>query len=302
MVDKLQSKEQRKYFYTIIILLLISIFLIRYFLIPFLIGQSVQLNIETVYRIFDGLFTSTLVTISLGTFLFWLTPKNKQNAQIKILQPIEIGDTITQARVDTEKWYFNGGSGRYTRTQTLPYLADLARKKNKTIEVLIQIMNPRNIQLCTKYATYRNSLRSASRDRKTCKSVQIDLISTVVSAYMWKNEQPLLDIKLGLKDNFSLFRIDISSSTAIITKEDPLEPAILYERGTFFYQAHCEDLRQSLTQTESLNMLIPFSDKKNLSIVATKELLHQLKLLEFVTDEEMEEIIDKAKSSKNPYA
>jgi len=40
------------------------------------------------------------------------------------------------------------------------------------------------------------------------KQVRIELLSTIVSAFILKTEQPLLRICIGLKDHFSLFRID----------------------------------------------------------------------------------------------
>lgn len=270
-------------------------------LIPFLTQERINFSNEVLYKILDGLFTSTLVTVGLGTFLFWLTPKNKLNAQMKILQPVEIGSTMTKARIDTEKWWFNGGSGQYTRAQTLPFLASLAREKNRSIDVAIQIMNPNNQKLCESYATYRNSLKSGTKNRKTMRSVQIDLLATIVAAYMWKAEQPRLNIKLGLKDSFSLFRLDISSSTAIITKEDPAEPALLYENGTFFYDAYCEDLKQSLSQVMNLDMEVQFVGKNEINVAQTKALLEQLKFGALVNETEIEEIITKAKSDINPY-
>ncbi|MFL5740850.1 MAG: hypothetical protein ACJ75B_11575 [Flavisolibacter sp.] len=301
MTGQLPSKEQRKYFYTIIFLMLIAIFLIRHMLMPYLSGQKIELNNEVLYKILDDLFTSILVTIGLGIFLFWLTPKNKANAQIKILQPIEIGSTMTKARLETEKWWFNGGSGRYTRSQTLPYLANLARQRGKSIEVVIQIMNPNNQKTCRRYAEYRNSLKSGMRNKKSEKSVQIDLLSTIVAAYMWRYEQPLLDITLGLKDSFSLFRTDISSTTALITKEDPIEPALLYENGTFFYDAYCQDLKQSLNQVTRLDMSISFVGVNEIAVSNTKELLQHLGFSDLVNDSEIGDIISKAKSNENPY-
>lgn len=303
MIEKLQNKQSRSYFFTIIILSLVVIFSARYFIIPLVNGSEIKVDVNILNDILDKLFTSLLVTVGIATFIFWLTPQNKMNAQIKILQPIEIGETIIKARTDTEKWWFNGGSGRYTRSQTLPYLGLLARQKNKTIEITIQIMNPKNAALCLKYADYKNSLRTAHKNnKKTVKSVQLDLISTIVSSYMWKAEQPLLDITLGLKDSFSLFRTDLSSSSALITKEDPIEPALLYENGTFFYTAQLQDMRQSLNQVTKLDFQIQFFGLNEINETNTKNLLAELGFSDLVADEDIKQIIEKAKDNQNPYA
>jgi hypothetical protein len=301
MIEELPSNTRKRAFYTLIFLLLFSIFSVRHFLIPFLSGDKITLDIEVLNKILDDVFTSTLVTIGLGIFILWLTPKNKSNAQFRVLQPIEISPTLENARTDTSKWSYSGGSGRYTRAITLPNLADLARRKNRTIDISIQIMNPHNITVCTNYAEYRNSLRS-SKNRKTLKTVQLDLISTIVSAFVWKTEQSLLKIKLGLKDGFSLFRLDISSSNVVITKEDPIEPAMSHEQGTFFYQAYSEDLLQSFNQCRIIDMSIRFYRKDEITVENTKRLLEQLGLMELLTDADIPDIISNVISTKNPYA
>jgi len=302
MIEKLQNKSSRKYFYVLVSFLLVSIFLLRNFLIPYLYGEPIELTNQLFYNVLDKIFTSVLVTVGLGTFVFWLTPKNKLNAQIKILQPVEIGETIVNARTDTERWIFNGGSGRYTRTQTLPYLAELSQNKNKEIDISILIMNPKNHIITEKYAEYKNSLRTAKlKGRRTKKSVQMDLISTIVSCHIWKTEQPALNITLCLKNSFSLFRTDLSSSKVIITKEDPIEPAILYEKGTFFYSAQLEELKQVIKQNEVIQ-LKPFVGLEDVSIENIEKLLIELDFSSLIIERDLEEILEKSMSRKNPYA
>lgn len=303
MLEKLTTRQTRIYFFVIIGLLLLAIFLIRHLLIPYLTNKPIRINSDTLSDILDKLFVSTLVTVGLAAFIFFLTPQNKLNAQIKVLQPIEIGQTLIKARTDTEKWWFNGGSGRYTRSVTLPYLAELARAKNKTIDVTIQIMNPKNRELCEKYANYRNGLRTGKKTNpRTFSTVQIDLISTIVATYIWRQKQSLLNITLGLKENFSLFRTDLSSSGAIITKEDPIEPAILYESGTFFYHAQLEDLKQSLSQVKTLDMNIRLSENGTIDQKFVRALLIKLEMFDLITEADIPAILKKAQSTHNPYA
>jgi hypothetical protein len=301
MIEKLETKDNRKSFFLIIGLLLIVIFSIRYFLLPYILGENIALNSKTAYKILENLFTSVLVTIGLGSFIFWLSPKNRHNAQIRILQPVDIGNTIVNARIDTEKWFFNGGSGRYTRSQTLPYLAELSRRSNKSIDISILIMDPRNEELCAKYADYKNSLRTAkSKGKKTSKSVQIDLIATIVSCHMWKSEQSSLNITLGLKNTFSLFRTDLSSNGAIITKEDPLEPAIYYEKDTFFYYAQLEELKQTMNQVENLEIL-PFCGQEEIDEGMIKSLTDQLNLQNLHEQGDLIDILNEVTKLNNPY-
>ncbi len=251
MIEKLETEQSRRMFFVIVVLGLLAIFLIQHFLLPCIFGDQIHVNRHLLYSIFDKLFISVLVTVGLAAFIFWLNPKNDKNAQIKILQPTEIGEQFVKARLNTERWWFNGACGRYTRSVTLPFLAESCRQNNKIIEVVIQMLNPDNSDICNAYANYRNGLRSATNESKrTAKTVKLSLLATIISAYVWKTEQPHLRIKICLKDYFSLFRVDLSSDKAIITREDPMEPAILYENGTFFYSAYYQDLVQTLNQSK----------------------------------------------------
>lgn len=301
MIENLKTQNEKKYFFLVVGLLLIAVFFLRYYVLPYYFETGPVFNYLTVYNILENFFISLLITIGLGLFVFWLMPKNKSNAQMRILQPLEIGSTIVNARIDTEKWFFNGGSGRYTRTQTLSFLAELSRQKNRTIDVTILIMNPKNEKLCLKYAEYKNSLRTArKKEKKDLKSIRIDLISTVVSCYVWKCEQSSLNIKLGLKDNFSLFRTDLSSNAAIITKEDPNEPAIYYEKDTFFYLAHLEDLKQTFNQVEILD-ITPICEKKLLDRQKVNELLQKIGFDNLVDDSDLDKIVFSVLDQSNPY-
>jgi hypothetical protein len=301
MIDKLQNKANRDYFYLIIIFLLIIIFSTRHFILPYLYEEKIDISHNLFYEILDKLFSSVLVTIGLATFIFWLTPKNKLNAQMKIIQPIEIKDIFKKSMLETDFWIFNGGSGRYTRNQTIPNLALLSQEKNKSIDISIVIINPKNEDVISQYADYKNSLRtSKKREKKTIKSVQLDLITTILSCHIWKTEQPLLNINLYLKNHFSIFRIDISTKKVIITKEDPNEPAILFEKETFFYTSQIEEQKQVLKQFSKVNLL-KFVGLKNINASEIKNLSTQLNLDILLKEEDYKEILKKIKSNENPY-
>lgn len=301
MIDKLQNKTNRKQFYLLIFFLLLVIFSTRYFIIPYCYTETIEISHTLLYEILDKLFSSVLVTIGLATFIFWLTPKNKLNAQMKIIQPIEIKEIFKKAMSDTDFWIFNGGSGRFTRSQTIPNLVKLSKEKNKSIDISIVIINPMNEEIINQYVDYKNSLRtSKKREKKTIKSVQIDLISTIISCHIWKTEQPLLDIKLYLKNHFSIFRIDISTKKVIITKEDPNEPAILFEKETFFYTSQIEEQKQVLKLFDEIK-LSKFVDLKNINITEVKKISTQLKFDNLLKEDDYKEILKKIKSNENPY-
>jgi hypothetical protein len=133
------------------------------------------------------------------------------------------------------------------------------------------------------------------------KRVRLELLSTIVSAFIWKTEQPLLKIKIALKDQFSLFRIDLSETRAILTREDPKEPAILYEKGTFFYNAYYQDLIQAFEQSTQVDMTKGFVVEKQMTTERLRDLLTEIQLYKEIDDNDITEIQRLIKDKSNPY-
>ena len=312
MMDKLQSDRSKRLYIITIISLLCSLFLIQYFFLPYLFNKPIVINGDTLITITDKLFISILVTCSISFFIFWVSPSNKKNAQIKILQPMEISDSLIEARLNSEKWWYSGSTGRYSRNITLPYFAKACRSKNYSAEITIMILNPQNKFICNKYANYRKGLRTSNNNRihtnKTMgdslsdvKMVRLELLSTIISAFIWKTEQPLLKIKIALKDHFSLFRIDLSTTKAVLTKEDPIEPAILFEQGSFFYNAYLQDLIQGFDQSRQLDMAKEFVTEELVTPERIKALLNELVLDDEIDDNDIVKIQYIIKNKSNPY-
>src|SRR5580658_5895959 len=136
-IGTFRTRKQKTQFYLIITLSLILIFSTRYIFIPLLIKEPISGFVEICKHLLEDVFVSLLVTIAIGLYIFWLTPRNKLKARMDILQPIEIRESLIKARNETDIWWFNGGSGRYTRTVTLPNLAQLSRNLNKTIDITV---------------------------------------------------------------------------------------------------------------------------------------------------------------------
>lgn len=152
------------------------------------------------------------------------------------------------------------------------------------------------------YADYRRRLRTATRDLPwTAERVSKELYATVLSAYVWKEHEPALEISVALHHTVSLFRIDLSSRLAIITKEDPKEPALRYDAGTFFYTSYREELRMTRAQAPVLERA-RIGSFDQLTVENVRPFFLQLGLLrDGTTDEFLQEVIDLARRAENPY-
>ncbi|WP_143467564.1 hypothetical protein [Leptolyngbya ohadii] len=273
------------------------------FAVPAIFKVSQPKFVEILNVILDNLIASGIATVAIAGLIFWLNPPVMRNAEISVLEPRQVSRLLQEGRQSTNTYWFNGGTGRFTRAVTIPGLAASARANNQTTELTIQLIDPCNSELCETYANYRNRLRSAGgKSSWTTKLVQLEVYATIVSAYAYQSSQPLLQVKVGLKQNYSLFRIDLSSTQAIITKEDPQEPALICKAGSLFYHSFLEDMRLSLDQA----LILPRSSCEKPQFLKVEDVSTLLKNLDIqnadLSEADLLQIIEKVQKLDSPYA
>jgi hypothetical protein len=244
MNEILLQKHYRKVFYFVVVLLLAFILAVRFFTIPhFQPNLSISLW-ASMADLADKLATSLLVTVFIGSFIFWLTPDIVKRSPIEVVEPKRINPLLTSAASLTKSWIYQGACGRYTRAATLPMMAQAAKTEGFGRDITICVLNPKNNDLCTEYATYRRSLKSGSEGVPwTCETVQEEVIATAVSAMRYQTAEPLLRIRVFFVNSFSAFRFDISDQYVVITKEEKDAAALKADVGTYFYDSYKDDIR-----------------------------------------------------------
>ena len=304
MDEFLKTKYRRKIFYLISFLLLLVIYLIRFYFLPFYFNSPVPSVKDILNSILDDIMATIFVTVSIASLIFWLTPPVMQQAKMEVIEPIRIKDELKEARNNTKIYWYKGGCGRFTRAVTIPELAAEARASNQHKQIYIQILDVTNKEICQNYSEYRRSLRSANLDQPwSPERVQLELYSTIVAAYCWKTQVPLLEIQVALTNSISLFRLDLSSKTIVITKEDKQEPGLKCDEGTFFYNSYLEELRLSLKQARLLPSKIKGYTIDELNQTNVQKLLTDLGIFNnSLTDDQITIIINLTRKSKNPYA
>ena len=254
-------------------------------------------------RLLDSLFVSLTVTVCIGLFLFYIELPDDEK-KFEIIESFKISEVFEKERSETKIWYFSGGTGRYTRTVTIPELSQKARNTNSHKTIKMQIIDPNNNKACVNYANYRNSLKSASNGTKwTAERVKLESVSTIISAVIHKSNNALLDISICLKESFSTLRIDLSSTSAMLTKEDQLEPALVCRSNSFLYRTYEEEILQTFKEYPQINTTIDFIvDMKSLKEADIKNIATQLKIEDGLTDANYQEILKSLIENKNPYA
>ena len=250
------------------------------------------------------MFISFLVSVFIGLFIFYIEIPESEKEH-SIIEPNRLKDLFPRARLDTDFWYFSGGTGRFTRAVTIPKISKISQDLNEHRTIKILLIDPKDPNLCKSYATFRKSLRSNKETKIDWSEsyVRNEIIATICSAIIHKSLNPLLEISIFLKRNFSTLRIDLSKSFAIVTKEDSKEPALLIPNGTFLWRTYKEEILQTAKQFEAIDLSIQLPnlqlDKIRVEIVKT--ICEKLDFDQFMVDGDFSVISEILNRNNNPY-
>ncbi|MCF6474794.1 hypothetical protein FAF44_41425 [Nonomuraea sp. MG754425] len=185
----------------------------------------------------------------------------------------EIAQSHAEARKDTTRWSFKGGTGTYLRAVTLPECVAAARKDKRHLTVTVEIIDPANVEVCETYAHYRRSLSDApdgTGETWTTDRARKESYATVLAAFWHRQRYGLLDIEVGLSSTMTTFRWDLSSTRLIMTVEDP-NMAMTALADTFYYENCDTELRLSMEQARRVPMemykKVPLGDEPTIEEV-----------------------------------
>lgn len=301
----LSKKHYRRSFFLVVALILALSFLTRFIAIPFFEPTEKVNLIQFYVTILDTLSTSLIITVFIGAFIFWLTPEIVKKSVMEVIEPKEINPLFKKAATETKTWINKGACGRYTRAVTLPSLAQSARHEGIGRDIRIILLDPAEMDTCEEYANYRRSLKSAdTRGPWTKEKVQEEIIATILTALQFKSKEPLLTIEIHLTSNFSAFRLDISDSYVIVTKEDKEAAGLRADSGTYFYNSYKDETRLIERQSKkvifdkpvNINKYTPLDDLIKIIIDAGILKDKEIELLS------LENILNYITNPKEPYS
>lgn len=296
--------HHRKLVVLVIGLTFIVLFLLRAFVFHELDPTGSPDNTAIIRSFFDSLMATILVTVSVTFALTWLRPPFNENISEIFLQSYEIDECLRAGAVNTREWYYLGHTGRFIRSQILPFINKDSLSKNENKKIKIIILDPLNWRLCEFYAKYRNDSRSIqiTKDKWSAERVQNDLLATVLCMIELHQANSMLEVSVGFLNNVSLFRADISSSMALITQEDNQEPAIRYSSDSHFYRCYRRELELAWRQSQILKI---YDVKTELSLADAKSIRACLTEVGIdvsgISDESLAEAGKQAKQKESPY-
>lgn len=307
MQEILKKQHYRLSFYFIAGLIILLTICTRFFILPYFDETLSVSFMAFLSLLLNSLLVSLIVTIFIGSFVFWLTPEIIKRSVMEVVEPKEIGKLLKKASLDSRTWIFKGAAGRYTRAVTIPAMAEAARHGGIGRDIRLCLIDPADEKLCDEYATYRRSLKSAKASTPwDSTKVRNEVVATIVSTLITKHEEPLLRIEIHLINHFSAFRLDISDYYVVVTKEDKEAAGLRADSGTYFYDSYIDDVR--LTERQSKKVI--FDD---MTKIISRDAYDKDKLRAFIEDIKilsnadiqllnLDAILKSIQDFKNPYA
>jgi hypothetical protein len=261
----------------------------------------------------------TLITVTLTVLSLMAFSTVRQSAAMTAREtdqpfaeiPSDLIQTVgfDSALADSSFWHFRGCMGSYLRGQTLPRMAQAAKKHAASrSRITVQLLDPANEQVCEKYANYRRRLEEQRLNGPdaswTRGRVQLECMASLLAA-TWFHQHENLRIEIGMLDRLSSLRYDISDQMAITTNENPRFPAFVIRKSSQMYYAIISDLEISL-ESSRIGDLTALPQLPRLPVDITTEKLHEcmslLGVTRTITDLDRDTIVQLAFDQKRDYS
>jgi hypothetical protein len=231
----------------------------------------------------------SIATLILGILFIAITGREERRVLVDALPQPRIAPTILRATGGTRSWHYKGGTGTFLKSKTIPALKEAVSKSNAaSINITIQILDPRDNKLCKSYADMmlRNKSNSPVKDVNWNESlVRQQCLATILTAVIYQEEEQRLIFDLYLCDHASVFRYDMAEDVLIVTREQPNEPGIRYPRG-YFYESHRAELELSKSQSHPLDLRDLRVGRRELDGLKAREVLNAAGISGSFSDED----------------
>jgi hypothetical protein len=192
---------------------------------------------------------------------------------ITLLDGKDVRSEHEAARRGTDRWFFKGGTGTFIRAVTLPECVANARNGGRRpLRVRLEIIDPENPTVCEAYARFRQSITTApNSDTWSPERTRKEAYATILAACWYRKRYQPLTIEVGLSPTMTTWRWDMSASRVIVTRDDPMAPALVAPNDKLYY-AWCDtELSTSFDQTRHVPidraLTLPLGDEPSVEEV-----------------------------------
>lgn len=294
------NKQSRRLFILLSITFLTLVATILFFIGDVSNSNNYQLKITV--NILSAVFATAFVGFFGGVFVYFVSPKVNAESLVDVVSQNECSKTFRTMRGKTNVWSYSGGFGRYFRSVTLPKLFEYAKHNNASLRIEGIISNPENAKLCELHATLRNSIKGVqNKSDWNASEVKCEILVTLLICQDYFNSTNQITLEVYLSDIVTLNRYDISSSGAVITREDRSSPALYFSSESKFYNNSNQDYMLLKNQGRIVSLGLT-NIMKSGSITDTIKLrIDSLGLNIEVTEAELQKIISVYNENPNPY-
>jgi hypothetical protein len=257
-MDNFFDTPARKWFFGIFLgLLLISLLLIRFLLIPYLNskgGVSLDLGMATdiLKSILDNAVAAVVTTGCVTLAVLALTPSKKLSAMVETIQPAETNYLHKQALTRTSFWTHLGHYGKWVRSAAFPAMAEAGQVGSERVAILI-LPDPSDMVLMQSLARAKSGSRAAIQEGPwTVDRIRAEILASVFAAYCWNIRPDPLQVTIVAMKHFRKLRIDINSEWVAITSDYARDSALFVRAGTHLYDLYMEEVRCEREQGEVL--------------------------------------------------
>src|SRR5579885_95272 len=175
----------------------------------------------------------------------------RQNAEAQEVMPSEIAGYLSHFLATAEHWRFRGGSGRWQRQAVLPHLAKVTRFD---VHYKMQILDPRDSELCARYAAYRARQLPAEvrrADEGEARTLLTDILACIYAAG-WYRQHSRIRPSIFLLKLYSPLRYDIGGAGLMATVADPTARGLYARRDTWYYTSFVDEFDQACSELPRL--------------------------------------------------
>ncbi|TDC85007.1 hypothetical protein [Actinomadura sp. 7K507] len=231
-----------------------------------------------------------------------------ESTVVRVISGAEVAQVLEEARRDTDRWFFKGGTGTYIRARTLPECVAAARRERRTLLVRLEILDPADVEVCEAYSRHRRSVSDgpdATGEPWTLDRTRKEAYATILASCWHKQRFAMLDIDIGLARTMTTLRYDLAATRIVVTRDDPRGEALVIDSDKFYYSWVSAELQTSLDQARRVPVeqarLAPLDDEPTVEEVRKLFEVIGVDLAQGYTDRDVIEIIRKALRAKDPY-
>lgn len=227
-----------------------------------------------------------------------------QLSVVSLLAGSQVRAELVAAARNTNTWIFKGGTGTFIRAFTLPECVENCRIARRQLQMQLEIIDPENAAACEMYARFRQSLVTGRADLWFADRTRNESYATILAASWYRKHNDFLTIRVGLSSTMTTCRWDMAASRVIVTREDPVAPAMVAYQDKLYY-SWCEtELNISYGQSRKISIehALTVSLSVEPSVDEVRDLFQVLGLpLDSLNDTEVIDVTRRALQPADPY-